>query len=360
MSPEVAAQAWQMPEVERRRRILSAAFDMGAGRPPAIRVGRQASAPGQRTRRLVRRLLIVVALAATIPTDVASGRMTALQWRWARTGAACAILANGPGAYRLSNDPFGGSTNVVGPADWVAQFRSVFTPAATSFASEGSNLPPDASSSSIACIPAHRLSDVTAPSAATLAGVLALSRTGLAPPVPAGLDTIPVGASTTVTVRLAGVGRVAERLGAGTGPGGFWALASAEIAASGAGLPVATRASVGEDGAATLALAPTRPGPITLTLTGLGAAALRAATTQPGPGAAALDIPLSLQCATQRLPGEPLEAGTGADCVDALDPLDAPTLARVVASPKAWTLGPIVILQPLTAEESASALSPLT
>jgi hypothetical protein len=43
----------------------------------------------------------------------------AMQWQSARTGAACAWLANGPGAYRLD-----GSVT-----QWVAQFRATFGPA---------------------------------------------------------------------------------------------------------------------------------------------------------------------------------------------------------------------------------------
>ncbi|MDX6644797.1 MAG: hypothetical protein QOK40_524 [Miltoncostaeaceae bacterium] len=79
------------------------------------------------------------------------GEDQSIQWRRARTGAACTFLANGPGAYRLS----GGATgpDLTDPAQnpdlvgFAREFRAVF-------GARSAPVPADVATSRIACLPA--------------------------------------------------------------------------------------------------------------------------------------------------------------------------------------------------------------
>jgi hypothetical protein len=92
-----------------------------------------------------RRLHLV--LTATTPF----GEDQSVQWRRARTGAACSFLANGPGAYRLSVGAVG--PDLTDPAQnpdlvgFAREFRAVF-------GAGGAPAPAELAPSPIACLPA--------------------------------------------------------------------------------------------------------------------------------------------------------------------------------------------------------------
>jgi hypothetical protein len=125
----------------------------------------------------------------------------AMQWQNARTGAACAWLSNGPGAYRLD-----GSVS-----QWVAQFRATFGPG-----------PAPAGPSPVACAPPPM------PDAArshTLASVLAWGSPDMPPrPAPTTPRQLVIGATSTL------------RIAPGLDPAGV---------AGALGIPVSTLRSVG-------------------------------------------------------------------------------------------------------------------
>lgn len=238
----------------------------------------------------------------------ASGDQPA-QWALARTGtdpqSACALLADGPGAYRLSSVE--GSA-----ADFVVEYRKTFpAPGAAAIGCSPSPL--------LAPSVAAALGDSVAP------GILSLEHLGLALPAGAiGGGPVTVGQTTSLTVTLPGgadpfglAGRLAAAGVAGTAdPATFWSLAQPRLSASGSGLSGASVPFVlGADGSwtATVTLSPTAPGPISLTL-GLNGAAIRAALGPPA------DLALSLASYA------------------AQDPLLGPTLKKLAVDPLSWRL----------------------
>lgn len=215
-------------------------------------------------------------------------------WSRMRVGAACELLANGPGAYRIEDHQ-----------GFVREFRATFGTA-----------PAGPGPSPIACQPAPQLPDATAQ---RLAGLLELERTGR---TVARLAVSPrvarTGRSTSVRVALGTdpLG-IASKLGAD--PAAFWSLARARVTATGPG--VAVSAPLGNDGSASVAVEPASVGSIALGLT-LDGAAVRAALGPPA------DLALSL--APYR--------GT-----------IAPTLDRLIAQPTSWELA-IPVLPSVRAE----------
>jgi hypothetical protein len=203
-------------------------------------------------------------------------------WRYARTGSACATLANGPGGYRL-----GGSVEA-----FAAEYRSVF---------------PDPSAKkgpAVGCI--------TAPSpspggAAGLAAAAAREVTGLAIP-PGGLVTPPLvaGEPAQVTLQL-GADPLGLAAALGVSQEALWIALEGVVQVRGAG--VTLDAPIGGDGAAPLEFTPTVPGPVTMRLVLQGSGV----STVLG-GEADLVAPLA--------------AAGGASGL----------IAQIVASPDGWTL----------------------
>lgn len=204
-------------------------------------------------------------------------------WRNLRTGAACALLANGPGAYRIEDQ-----------AGFVREFRATF----------GTD-PAPPGPSPVTCAAAPLLS---VNSAARLAEVLELGRLGARPAEGAiSVDGLAVGVATTVTVSLGGdpLG-IAEGLGAD--PVSFWSAGRGRVQVSGPG--VAAVASLAPDGRATVTVTPTAAGPIGVTLV-LEGAPIRAALGPPA------DLAVSLAPYASRVAG---------------------VLEGVLARPTSWTL----------------------
>lgn len=202
-------------------------------------------------------------------------------WRRFRTGAACALLANGPGGYRIEDQ-----------AGFVREFRATF--GAT---------PAPVGPSAIACEPAPVLS---APAAARLANVFALATTG----TPLNRRQLPlrlIRPGRITLVRLA-LGPDPAGLAAtlGVAPSAFWSSANARVAATGPG--VDTSAAVGADGSVALGMHPSGDGPIALRLT-LDGLPIRRSLGPP------VDLPLSLAAHHARV---------------------GPMLARVANRPTSW------------------------
>lgn len=207
------------------------------------------------------------------------------QWAWARTGEACPILANGPGAYRVDT----------AAPNFVQEFRRTF----------GTEPAPPEGPSSISCTPSPTLS---AEDAQRLSVPLSTDRVGYELGLGAlGSPRVYAGIEQRLRVRL---GRdplgLAEALG--VDPARFWAEAGATVRAQGKGWR--TGAKVRPDGTAVLKLLPAREGPVRLQLL---------------------------------VPSKKIRAALGApkDLVGSLRPY-APVLggvyARMIRSPRSWTI----------------------
>lgn len=172
------------------------------------------------------------------------------QWQWARTGAACAWLANGPGAYRLDNSV----------TQWVAEFRATF-----------GTEPAPAGPSSIACAPAPVPDTARAMALARLLS----GAEPTSPPRAARMQPrqLVVGATQALTVDLgpdpAGIGAAL-----GMPPGAAMAAAGARVVIRGPGF---TRSVwLGSRRAVTVRVKPTERGPVGASLVLGGAALTRA------------------------------------------------------------------------------------
>lgn len=163
------------------------------------------------------------------------------QWAWARTGAACAILANGPGAYRVDR----------GAAYFVQEFRRTF----------GTAPAPVEGPSPIECTASPLLDDAQRD---RLAVPLSTDRVGYVLGAGAlGSPRIYAGIEQTVRIRL---GRDPLGLAAALGvdPREFWSNAKATVRARGRGWRKGAR--VDARGTARLKLLPPREGPVQLQL----------------------------------------------------------------------------------------------
>lgn len=231
---------------------------------------------------------------------IVRGANQAAVWANFRVGAACDLLANGPGAYRIE-DHLG----------FVTAFRGVFGSA-----------PAPPGPSAIACTPAPTLPPDRA---AMLSGALASEGTGAGPAgVTLSALRVTPGTTKTVTVRF-GVDPfgIATRLGAD--PVAFWNDAQAHVRATGPG--VDSSAPV-VDGRARLVMHATGNGPIMLTLVIDGHAFRRWIGTP-------VDLALSLQAHRDRI---------------------GPTLRRMISEPTTWTL-PVPIRTALRAAPVPPTLS---
>jgi hypothetical protein len=234
---------------------------------------------------------------------IVRGAAQAAVWSNMRVGAACALLANGPGAYRIEDQ-----------AGFVSEFRATFGLA-----------PAPAGSSPVACAP---LPVIAEPRAGQLAAVLELERTGARIPPAAPLPGVPpVGVPTILSVALGPdpLG-LAGRLGAD--PPTFWAAARAQLTAIGPG--VGTSARLAPDGSARVTATPAAGGPISLGLVVDGGAIRQAI----GPPA---DLAISLAPYTSRL---------------------GPVLDRIIAQPTSWQLAIPLTSEPRDASPSASPPRP--
>lgn len=265
------------------------------------------------------------------------GMDQAAQWRLARTGAACRLLANGPGAYRLSAGNVGGD-----PADpsmnpevtgFVREFRALF-------GTEPAPRPHDAAPSPVPCIAPRVLDDHSSPTATALSWVMALPRTGLPLPGAPVVDgaraveehRLPLGVASEIRLDLGGPRGIAAVLG--VEDRAFWSEARAAVAITGAG--IAAWARVGSTGEAVLSVTPLRAGPLELALSLDGAAVTRAL------GPPAVDLALTLDCERHALPGE--------GCTEAArlaDAADRGVLDRALADPLAWRLSGIRLMGPV-------------
>lgn len=205
------------------------------------------------------------------------------QWPWARTGAACELLENGPGAYRVSR---GGDAW----REFGAGFRETFSPGGTISEAPA---PPDLSSSPVECTAAFRLTGATSPTAGQFAEfVRKLGRGAIE--LPAGSVTrTPGAAETRVEIDVAaGLPEWLERR---------FAHDSGATVAAGTAVPV----PVDEDGVARLMLAGPPDPQTDFTLEGLRGAALLDSVR--GAGGRQPDPHLTLLCPGGRLPGERIE-----------------------------------------------------
>lgn len=161
-------------------------------------------------------------------------------WGYARTGAPCSWLANGPGAYRVDGTAF----------DWVSQFRATFGTA-----------PAAAGPAAIACAPDPVLDPDRA---ARLDGVLALGEPGATPvPVTVSPRAVVAGARTTFRIALgADPAGIAGRLG--TTAAVVTDQGNPRVKITGPGISVLARLSA--LGTVTATATPTSTGPITATL----------------------------------------------------------------------------------------------
>lgn len=214
---------------------------------------------------------------------IVRGAGQAAIWQHMRTGAACGLLANGPGAYRTLDQ-----------VGFVREFRATFGTA-----------PAPAGPSPVSCLPAPVLSE---PRAGELAAVLELERRGASVTTGAVAPlVVPVGAATTVAVSLgADPLGLAARLG--VAPATFWATAQARLIVTGPGIDLTV--PLGLDGRAEIPLAPAAAGPIDLRLA-LDGLAVRQAVGTP------VDLAVSLQLYATRI---------------------AQTLDRIIANPVSWSL----------------------
>ncbi len=214
---------------------------------------------------------------------IVRGAGQAAVWANMRVGAACDLLANGPGAYRIE-DHLG----------FVREFRATFGTA-----------PAPIGPSVVSCTPPPILAE---PRAGQLAGVLELERIGAPIPV-ASLSSrlVRPGKSTTLTVALgADPLGLATRLGAD--PSTFWAAAQARLTVTGPGID--TSASLLANGSGTLPLIPAAEGLIQLGLV-VDGAAVRQAIGPP------VDLAVSLAPYKDRI---------------------APVLGHMISQPTTWRL----------------------
>jgi hypothetical protein len=206
----------------------------------------------------------------------------AAQWRRAKNGSACAVLANGPGAYRVRD----------AIEAFTAQYRAAFRqPSSTKAGVTG-------------CTDAPLL-----PRAGASALVASWGRetTGLMIP-PGGLVTPPLvaGEPAQVTLQL-GADPLGLAAGLGVTPEEAWQALDVVVQVRGPG--VAFEVPVGGDGSAPLAFTPTAPGPVSMRIVVQGS-------------------------------GVSTALGAPADLVGpiASTPYGGPLLGRVVADPDGWAL----------------------
>ncbi|HMO00796.1 MAG TPA: hypothetical protein PKD59_15400 [Miltoncostaeaceae bacterium] len=204
------------------------------------------------------------------------------QWAAARSGSACVVLANGPGAYRVGG----------GIDDFVAEYRRTF-PSMTS------KKRPTTGCTAAPVLPAA--------GASALVAAAGRETTGLPIP-PGGLVTPPLvaGEPAQVTLQL-GPDPLGLAAALGLSPEQAWDALDVVVEVRGPG--VALDVPVAGDGSAALEFTPTAPGPVSMRIV-LGAAGL--ATALGGPA----DMVASLAAA----------------------PGGSAMLARVVADPDAWSL----------------------
>ena len=231
----------------------------------------------------LRRLHLLMTASRRSP-EADPSRVPGDQWPWARTGAACELLKNGPGAYRVSR---GGDAW----QEFGAGFRQTFSPGGTI---SDAPAPPDLASSPVDCSAAYRLRGATSPTATQFAELVRQLGRG-AIELPAGsIRRTPEAAGTRMEIDVAaGLPEWLERR--------FAHDSGATVAAGTGAAPV----PVDEDGVARLML-PGAPNPQTeFTLRGLSGAALldsvrSAGGRQPDPH-------LTLLCPGGRLPEERVE-----------------------------------------------------
>lgn len=232
-----------------------------------------------------------------------AGLDQASQWTWARVGedplSACAVLRNGPGAYRLSattaetesNDPSGPAVPATTAFD--AQYRLTFPLSGA--------VPADGAPGG--CTPSPVLSGTVAAALGADTsgdpGILEMGNTGVALGTGSvSADQITADQTTDVAVTLPGgddpfgiAGALASAGAAGeTVAGEFWSAADPQLTISGAGVTATSAPLVpGSDGSytATVPVHPTTGGPLTVTLD-INGQAIRAALGAPA------DLALSL------------------------------------------------------------------
>lgn len=203
-------------------------------------------------------------------------------WAAATTGSACAVLASGPGTYRLGPEV----------AAFAAHYRSAFPQPA-------SRKDPPSSCTAAPVLPRD--------GASALVASAARETTGLPIP-PGGLVTPPLvaGEPAQVTLQL-GADPLGLAAGLGVTPEAAWEALAVVVQVRGAG--VALDAPIAGDGSAALAFTPTEPGPVSMRIVVQGSGV-----------STALGAPSDLV--------QPL-ASTA---------FSAPLLARVVTDPDGWTL----------------------
>lgn len=207
------------------------------------------------------------------------------QWSWARTGDACPLLANGPGAYRV---------DTAAPV-FVQEFRRTF----------GTEPAPVVGPSAIACTPAPILPPeqaraLSVPFSTDRVGYV-LGRGALGSP------RLYAGIRQTVTVRL-GSDPLGLAAALGMSPSSFWSRARAVVRLEGEGWRAAGR--LGADGVARIPVTPPREGPIRLRLI----------------------VPSTLIRA---------QLGSPKDLVGSFHPYAAelgPLYGRMIRSPRSWSL----------------------
>lgn len=167
------------------------------------------------------------------------GTAQAAAWTLAREGSACAVLGNGPGAYRLGADV----------RDFVAEYRSTF-PAPSS-----AKQPP------AGCTGAPSLG---AEGAAGLEAAAGMEASGLEIPE-GGLFTPPLSAGEPAQLVLQlGPDPLGLAAALGIPSEAFWSAAHATVQVRGPG--IATEVRVEGDGAARIEFTPSAPGPVTMRL----------------------------------------------------------------------------------------------
>ena len=205
----------------------------------------------------------------------------ARQWARARTGAACELLANGPGAYRVGP---------AGAAAFVAEFRATFPPG-----------PAPAGPSPVACVPPP------AAPAAAVARLAGAARTREAVAARWDVERLWAGIRSRGVIDLGpdplGLAGALE-----LDPAAFWSGAGAAVVGVGEG--TRTRAPVRADGTARVSMVPGAPGPVSFRLIVPGAA-----------------IRTALGTPSADLPGALASAGAPADLV-----------RRMRISPRTWRL----------------------
>ena len=206
----------------------------------------------------------------------------AAQWTRAKNGSACAVLGNGPGAYRVRDSI----------EAFTAQYRSAF------------RQPASAKAGVTGCTAAPLL---PRPGASALVASWGRETTGLPIP-PGGLVTPPLvaGEPAQVTLQL-GADPLGLAAGLGVTPEEAWRAFGVVVQVRGPG--VALDAPIGGDGSAPLQFTPTAPGPVSMRIVVKGAGV-----------STALGAPADLV--------QPLASTV----------FSAPLLARVVADPDRWSL----------------------